>query len=55
MTNLTKKLASHLLDTKQIIRLTKCSDNVFISPVVIKLNDDKSIKIAIDSKLLNDA
>ena len=45
----------HLLEKKQIIELDKSSDNVFISPVVITVKHDKSIKTALDSKLLNDA
>ena len=44
-----------LLNTNQIIKLEKCSDQVFISPVVITVKHDQSIKLALDSKLLNDA
>ena len=44
-----------LIDDKQIIRLEKCSDELFISPVVITVKKDKSVKIALDSKKLNDA
>ena len=50
----TKKIC-HLLDTKQIIKLDKFSDTVFISPVVISVKHDKYIKTALDSKLLSDA
>ena len=45
----------HLVDTNQIIKLENCSDQVFISPVVITVKHDQSIKLALDSKLLNDA
>ena len=45
----------HLLNTNQIIKLEKCSDQVFISPVVITVKHDQSIKLALDSKLMNDA
>ena len=37
------------------MRLEKCSDECFISPVVITVKKDKSVKIALDSKELNDA
>ena len=30
-------------------------DDLFISPVVITVKKDKSVKIALDSKMLNDA
>ena len=44
-----------LIDEKQIQKLTKFSDEHFISPVVITVKSDQSIKIALDSKILNDA
>ena len=44
-----------LIEDKQIIRLEKCPDDLFISPVVITVKKDKSIKIALDSKELNKA
>ena len=44
-----------LIDDKPIIKLKKCSDELFISPVVITVKKDKSVKIALDSKKLNDA
>ena len=44
-----------LIDEKQIIKLDKCSDELFISPVVIAVKKDKTVKIALDSKKLNDA
>ena len=40
---------------KKLIILDKISDNVNISPVVITVKHDKSIKIGLDSKLLNEA
>ena len=44
-----------LIQDKQIIRLDKFSDERFISSVVITVKHDKSVKIARDSKKLNDA
>ena len=44
-----------LIEDKQIIRLEKCPDDLLISPVVIKVKKEKSIKIALDSKQLNKA
>ena len=38
-----------------IEKLSSCSDENFISPIVIKLRKDQSIKLALDSKLLNKA
>ena len=53
LTDKVDKEIRHLLDTNQIIE--KCSDKVFISPVVITVKHDQSIKLALDSKLLIDA
>ena len=44
-----------LIQDKQITRLEKCSDEYFLSPVVITVKKDKIIKMALDSKELNDA
>ena len=44
-----------LIEDKQIMRLEKCSGEYFISPVVITVKKDKSVKIALDSKELIDA
>ena len=44
-----------LIDDGQIIKLEKCPDDLFISPVVVTVKKDKSVKIALDSKKLNDA
>ena len=42
------------LQTKgQIEKLSSCSDEHFISPIVITLKKDQSIKLALDSKVLN--
>ena len=37
-----------------IIKLEKCDEDGFISPFVITRKKDASIKLALDSKLLND-
>ena len=44
-----------LLNEGQIEKLNNCSDQFFISPIVITVKKDKSIKIALDSKILNKA
>ena len=44
-----------LIEDKQIMRLEKCSDEYVISPVVITVKKDKSVKIALDTKERNDA
>ena len=44
-----------LINDKQIVRLEKCPDDVFISPVVITVEKDKSVKLALGSKKLNRA
>ena len=42
-----------LLDEKHIIKLNNCSDKNFISPIVITVKRDKTVKLALDSKILN--
>ena len=42
-----------LLIEGHIEKLTNCSDQFFISPIVITVKKDQSIKIALDSKILN--
>ena len=42
-----------LLDEKHIIKLNGCSDKNFISPIVITVKRDKTVKLALDSKILN--
>ena len=42
-----------LLNERHIDKLTNCSDLFFISPIVITVKKDQSIKIALDSKILN--
>ena len=44
-----------LIDDKQIIKLEKSSDELFISPVIITVKKDKSVKIALVSKKFNGA
>ena len=44
-----------IIEDKQIMRLEKCSDEYFLSPVVITVKKNKSVKIALDSKELNHA
>ena len=43
------------IDDGQINKLEKCPDDLSISPVVFTVKKDKSVKIALDSKKLNDA
>ena len=42
-----------LLEEKHIIKLNSCSDKNFISPIVITVKRDKTVKLALDSKFLN--
>ena len=42
-----------LIDQKHIIKLDKCSDQQFISPIVITLKKDQTVKLALDSKKIN--
>ena len=44
-----------LLSEGHIEKLTNCSDQLFISPIVITVKKDQSIKTALDSKILNKA
>ena len=44
-----------LIQDKQITKLEKCPDDLFVSPVVITVKKYKSVKIALDSKKLNKA
>ena len=44
-----------LQDNGNIIKLDKCSDKNFISPMVITVKRDKTIKLAMDSKIINKA
>ena len=50
-----EKELKKLIDDKQIINLEKCSDEYFICPVVITVKNDNTIKLALNSKKLNDA
>ena len=44
-----------LSDQGHIEKLNECSDKSFISPTVITVRKDKSVKLALDSKVLNKA
>ena len=44
-----------LIDQGHIICLEKCSDQQFISPIVITVKKDQSIKLAMDSKQINNS
>ena len=54
--NLLNKVSDELKklsDQGHIEKLQECSDKIFISPIVITVKKDKSIKLALDSKVLN--
>ena len=42
-----------LLAEKHIIKLSSCPDKYFISPIVVTVKKDQTIKLALDSKVLN--
>ena len=44
-----------LQDEKHIIKLSSCPDEYFISPIVVTVKKDQTIKLALDSKVLNKA
>ena len=44
-----------LLAEKHIIKLSSCPDKYFISPIVDTVKKDQTIKLALDSKVLNKA
>ena len=44
-----------LLAEKHIIKLSSCPDKYFISPIVVTVKKDQTIKLALDSKVLNKA
>ena len=44
-----------LLDEKHIVKLSSCPDKYFISPIVVTVKKDQTIKLALDSKVLNKA
>ena len=44
-----------MIKDTQIIKLDKCSDELFICSVVITVKKDKTVKRVLDSKKLNDA
>ena len=43
----------NLLDEKHIIKLNSCSDKNFMSPIVITVKRDKTVKLALDFKIFN--
>ena len=45
-----EKELNKLIDQKHIIKLDKCSDRQFISPIVITVKKDQTMKLALDSK-----
>ena len=54
--NLLDKVSDELKKLSEqghIERLQECSDKNFISPIVITVKKDKSVKLALDSKILN--
>ena len=42
-----------LMDQNHIIKLDKCLDQQFISPIVITVKKDQKVKFALDSKKIN--
>ena len=42
-----------LMDQNHIIKLDNCSDRKFISPIVITVKKDQTVKLALDSKKIN--
>ena len=48
-----EKEFNELLDQKHIIKLDKCSDRQLISPIVITVRKDQTVKLALDSKIVN--
>ena len=56
--NLQEKINTELkkwLDEKHIVKLSSCPDENFISPIVVTVKKDQTIKLALDSKVLNKA
>ena len=43
------------LDEKHIIKHSSCPDKYFISPIVVTVKKDQTIKLKLDSKVLNKA
>ena len=41
------------MDQKHIIKLDKCSDRQFISPIVISVKKDQTVNLALNSKKIN--
>ena len=54
--NLLDKISDELKKLSEqghIEKLQECSDENFISPIVITVKKDQSVKLALDSKILN--
>ena len=45
-----KKQLSKLIDQKYLVKLNKYSDKYFISPIVIAVKRDQTVRLALDSK-----
>ena len=50
-----QSILKKLSDQGPVEKLQECSDNNFFSPIVITVKKDKSVKLALDSKVLNKA
>ena len=48
-----EKELNNFMDQKHIIKLDKCSDRQFISPIVITVKKDPTVKLALNSKKMN--
>ena len=44
-----------ILDEKHIIKISSCTDNYIISPIVVTVKKEQTIKIALDTRILNKA
>ena len=44
-----------LFDEKHVIKLSSCPDKYFISPIVVTVKKNQTTKLALDSKVLNEA
>ena len=54
-TNLQDRVNLKLLEEGHIEQLNNCSDQYFISPIVITVKRDQTIKLALDSQILNNS
>ena len=56
--NLQEKVNKELqkiIDENHIIKLSSCSEKYFTSPIVVTVKKDQTIKLALESKILNKA